>query len=359
MKKLFQNVLFISLIITSQLAIAQVDNYAKNSKLFDDEELRFENELKTNPDSAEVYWKHGNVTASFTFNAQKDAWKYFEKALSFDSSKVIYFVDYGKYLQTMKYYSAAKILYARALKIFPEDNDLLYGAKSTENYLSANQKITQLSDYGKAPNPLHPKAPDYAKVIDFDNLIAQTTDKKSEYNYDKLIEKFIKGTELSDAQVYMLLIGFTQKPEYNPYTAEADVVFKLNDEKKFTEAITEANKLLETNPILPALYKELIYAHRNLGDEERAEENLKKLHSILNAMLYTGDGSCDKPYVTLWLKEEYTLLKYLDYKKTGAVDITTCAGLMADKIHVTHITTNQKSEICFNTYLIFKEMMEK
>lgn len=341
------------------MAFAQVDNYAKNSKLFDDEEMRFENERKINPDSAEVYWKHGNVTASFTFNAQKNAWKYYEKALSFDSSKVIYFIDYGKYMQTMQYYVDANTMYKRALNIFPNDKDLLEGSKNVENILSQYQKNALLSDFGKAPTSGHPKAPDYAKIVDFDNLVDQTTSKKSEFYYDKLIEEFVKGKQLSDEQVYMLLIGFTQKKEYNPYTTEADIVFELNDEKKFSEAITKAEELLKTNPLLPALYKELIYAHRNLSNDALAEDYLKKLHSILNAMLYTGDGSCDKPYVALWLKEEYTILKYLGYKKTGAVDITTCAGLMADKIQVTNITTNEKSEICFNTYLIFKKAMDK
>ena len=41
-------------------------------------------------------------------------------------------------------------------------------------------------------------------------------------------------------------------------------------------------------------------------------------------------------------KKIRTYSKYLGFKKTGAVDITTCAGLMADKIQVTNITTNEK-----------------
>ena len=57
----------ILLLSIGQFGYGQVDNYAKNSKLFDDEQTRFENEQKINKDSAEVYWKHGNVTASFTF----------------------------------------------------------------------------------------------------------------------------------------------------------------------------------------------------------------------------------------------------------------------------------------------------
>lgn len=47
---------------------------------------------------------------------------------------------------------------------------------------------------------------------------------------------------------------------------------------------------------MPSLYKELIYAYRKKGNQTLADISLK-MQSILNAMLYTGDGTCEKPYV--------------------------------------------------------------
>lgn len=347
------------LVLVGQIAYGQVDNYAKNSKLFDDEQKRFEKELKKNKDSAEVYWKHGNVTASFTFNAQKEAWKYYEKAISIDSSKAIYFVDYGKYLNEMGYISDAKILYERGLRIFPTNEELKIGLENIDKRISKNEENKRLSNFGKAPTTGHPKASDYSKITDFENLATQTKDEKSPFFYKDLLAKFNADNVLTDEQVYMLLIGFAQQDNYKPYTQEADQVYELNSQERFDEAISKATELLKTNPLLPALYKELIFAYRKKGNQTLADNCQNKLQSILNAMLYTGDGTCDKPYVAFWVREEYTLLKYLDFKKTGRVNTGTCAGQMADRIEATNLTTNDKSEICFNIMLIFKKTMGK
>jgi|GEM_PF-1388095 len=112
--------------IAWQFAFAQaVDNYARNSKISDDENVRFENELKTNKDEAEVYWKHANILAGFTFNAYKTAGKYYEKAISIDRSKVIYFVDYINYLHLkLEDNEKARQVCRKALKLFPEDTTL-------------------------------------------------------------------------------------------------------------------------------------------------------------------------------------------------------------------------------------------
>lgn len=116
------------IILVGQIVNGQVDNLSKNSKLFDDEQSRFESELKTNKDSAEVYWKHANVTANFTFIAQKDAWKFYKRAIEIDSSKVIYFIDYGKYLhETIRAFDAATDIYNKGLRLFPDNKELNNG----------------------------------------------------------------------------------------------------------------------------------------------------------------------------------------------------------------------------------------
>lgn len=347
------------LMLVGHIAHGQVDNYAKNSKIFDDEQKRFEKELKKNKDSAEAYWKHGNVMATFTFNAQKDAWKYYEKAISIDSSKVDYFIDYGKYLNEMGYLNDAKILYERGLRIFNADEELKKGFENVKQKVLKVEENKRFSSFGKAPTNGRPKATDYSKITNFENLAKQTMDEKSPFFYKNLLTKFNANSELTDEQVYMLLIGFAQQDAYNPYTQEADQVYELNSQGKFDEAITKANELLRTNPLLPALYKELIFAYRKKDNEINADNCLKKLQSILNAMLYTGDGTCDRPYVAFWVREEYTLLKYIDCKKTGRVNSGTCAGQMADKIEVTNLKTKDKTEICFNIWLIFKKTIDK
>lgn len=351
-------VLVITLLI-AQNSYGQVDNYQKNAKTYDDEQERFERELRKNKDSAEVYWKHGNAVASFTFNARREAWKHYEKALSIDSSRVAYFIDYGTYLHEMSNFKDARLIYERALRLFPMNETLLKDAEIVEKNIAIIEENKKISNYGSAPTSGHPKATDYSKVIDFENLIKETKNAQSPFYYDILLKNFNADTELSDEQMYMLLIGFTQQENFQPYARRAEEVYNLNDEGKFDEAINKANELLKNNPLLPSLYKELIWAYRKKNNYEAANTYLKKLHNILNAMLYTGDGTCERPYVAFWVQEEYTLLKYLNYKKTGNVSVSNCAGQMADIIEVTNLDTKENSTICFNTELIFKNVMGK
>jgi pentatricopeptide repeat protein len=110
---------------------------------------------------------------------------------------------------------------------------------------------------------------------------------------------------------------------------------------------------------MPSLYKELIYAYRKKGNPELADRYLKRMQTILNAMLYSGDGTCESPYVSFWVREDYTLLKYLNYTRTGRVDIGNCAGQLSDKISVMNLTTKEETTVCFNISMIFHKTMGK
>lgn len=349
-------ILFFMLFVN--LASGQSDNYAKNKKTFEEEQKRFEDELKLNKDSAEVYWKHANVMAKFTFNAQKSARKFYEKSISIDSSKVAYFIDYGRYLNDMEQVQGAKALYERGLKIFPWNEQLKKGLGLANQNLLIIEENKRLASFGKAPTN-QSKASDYSKITDFENLESQTKDRKSPFFYKSLLDKFNNDQELSDEQVYMLLIGFTLQKDYMPYGDISQEIFKLIDLGKFDEAIKKANNLMKTNPLVPSLYKEIIFALRKINEKALAEKYQRKLQIILNAMLYTGDGTCTRPYVTFWVNEEYTLLKYLDCKRTGSQRLTNCAGNMADALEAVNLTTNTTTEMFFNVTPVFKKMTGK
>jgi tetratricopeptide (TPR) repeat protein len=243
MKPIITLLSLIFFLCAGHIVIGQaVDNLAKNTKTYDDEQARFESELRTNMDSAEVYWKHAKVMASFTFNAQRDAWKYYEKSLAIDSSRVECFVDYGKYLEDIGYQNDARILYTRALKVFPSNVALHQGKENVDKGIEKSEMNKQLSGFGKAPVSGHPKASDYSKVTDFENLAKQTKSKKSKFYYRSLLNMFNADAELTDEQAYMLLIGFTEQKAYKPYSLDGDVIFKLNSEENFDEAISKARR---------------------------------------------------------------------------------------------------------------------
>jgi tetratricopeptide (TPR) repeat protein len=341
-------------ILVREIANGQVNDYEREMKLINDENVRFENELKENVDSAEVYWKHANITTQFTFH-RIDAWEFYQKAISIDSSKVQYFIDYGKHLIGMNDLYIARRLYKRGIRLFPSNNDIKIGLDEVSKLISENEENVKLSHFGNAPTLGHTKSSEYSKVTDFVNLAKLTTDEKSPFFYKDLLAKFNANFELNDEQVYMLLIGYTQQEAYDPYTQEVDQITQLNIPEKRKEAISKAIELLKTNPLSTELYKELIFAYRKMGNMELADSYQKKLQRILNASLYTGDGTCDRPYVVFWVREEYTLLKYLDLNRTGAIYMGNCAGQMSDKFLVTNMTTQEKTNIHFNTTLILSK----
>ena len=185
------------ILLASTVINAQVDNMAKNGKLMDEEKQRFEKELASGVDSAVAFWNHANVLASFTFNAQKTAWKFYEKALEKDSSKVIYFVDYAKYLHKMQYTSSTAKLLARALPLFPDNEELLAIDKEVKKKTEEENKIKEWSDIGRAPEKGNEKTTSHSKLSDFEKLIEERHDKQSPFFYDELIRKFDQNLTLS------------------------------------------------------------------------------------------------------------------------------------------------------------------
>jgi tetratricopeptide (TPR) repeat protein len=178
--------------VTWQLAFTQaVDNYARNSKLLQDENTRFEDELKTNKDKAEVYWRHANALAAFTFNAYKTAGQFYEKAISIDQSKVVYYIDYINYLHLkLEDDERARQVYRKAVKLFPENQDLKNGIDNLSNSqtnldsLKTREKFKETSMYYTPNSPI-------AQIM----YVAGETEFKSG-NYKKSVSCYLKALEL-------------------------------------------------------------------------------------------------------------------------------------------------------------------
>lgn len=138
---------------------------------------------------------------------------------------------------------------------------------------------------------------------DFDNILKETKNQKSDIYYDTLLERYHKtDTTLTGKQLVSLLIGFTGNKNYKPYKdiEFSTNLYKLNDEQKFDQVIKDGNEFLKTHPFdLKTLY-ETSYAYHNKGDEASAENCLIKAMLIFKAMIYAGDGkSIDAPAFAL------------------------------------------------------------
>lgn len=138
---------------------------------------------------------------------------------------------------------------------------------------------------------------------DFENILKESKNKNSDFNYEKLLPRFnTNDTTLTDKQMLSLLIGFTNNIHYKPYK---DLEFrrnlyKLNDDKKFDEAIKEGNQFIINQPFDLKTLFELSYAHHKKGDQKLADAYLMKATMIFKAMIYSGDGkSIDSPMFAL------------------------------------------------------------
>ncbi|MGG9963522.1 DUF4919 domain-containing protein [Ferruginibacter sp. SUN106] len=128
---------------------------------------------------------------------------------------------------------------------------------------------------------------------DFKIILAKTKDAGSNLFYDKLLKRFqADDSTLTRPEILSLLIGFTDKPAYKPYTVlETErLIYKLNDDGKFKAAHDTAVILLKTYPLSYQGLKELSYSYSKLDKADSAEYTLNLVAKIMSAMMYSGDG---------------------------------------------------------------------
>jgi hypothetical protein len=128
---------------------------------------------------------------------------------------------------------------------------------------------------------------------DFNTILAKTKDPKDKLNYDKLLTRFkTNDTTLTNAEVLALLIGFTVKPEYKPYThlKEEKAVYDLNAEGKYDEGLVKANEFLATHPFSVKVIFERSFSYYKARMTDSAKIFASQGYKIFNAMKYSGDG---------------------------------------------------------------------
>jgi hypothetical protein len=94
-----------------------------------------------------------------------------------------------------------------------------------------------------------------------------------------------------------------------------------------------------------------------MGENEMADRYQRRAQRLYEAMIFTGDGTCDKPYITLTTTEEYGLISYLGLYSTGAQALVTCNGAHADQLSVED-DDEKKDELYFDVRLLFKKLRE-
>lgn len=154
---------------------------------------------------------------------------------------------------------------------------------------------------------------DFVYHRDFKDLLLKSKDKSSEYFYPKLLERFYSNdSTLTNKDIIALQIGFTASKEYKPYETikqEREILDLISD-KKYEQAIIECDKLLKTNPVNFTALIEKGFAYMKLKKSD-ASIHKGRTMKIIHSIMWSGDGTIDRPYFVLSPIDGQTLIIYI------------------------------------------------
>jgi hypothetical protein len=128
---------------------------------------------------------------------------------------------------------------------------------------------------------------------DFAKILKMSQNPESKLNYDKQIQRFHENdTTLTDYEMLALLIGFTDKDVFKPYSylRPERKIYRLNGAGKFKEALELSDSLLSIVPFSAMALIEKSYSYYKLGDNDSASFYSWKFYKIMRAMAITGNG---------------------------------------------------------------------
>lgn len=338
--------------------VSQKGEDKKNEKISRAENKRYEKDLGEHPNSAAPHWRHANIVGAFNFKEAEEAWRYYDKALKIDSTNAAIWSDFGDYLlkvhQDMR---TSLTLYERALNLEP-DNKILQGKvdELTKN-IEQIQETVRLRSIGRSAYRKIDHGIKYSVISNFDSLQAITINPESPYSYEKLLKRFLEDDLLNEWETYLLCLGYATTETYSPYSDVSSDLYKDNKAGNYDKTLAREQELLTKNPVSASLYRELMYAHRRKGENEIADRYQRRAQRLYEAMIFTGDGTCDKPYITLTTTEEYALISYLGLYSTGEQALMTCNGAQTDRLSIED-RDEKTGELYFDVRLLFKKMGE-
>jgi tetratricopeptide (TPR) repeat protein len=356
-----KNVLLFMLLLAACMGFAKNDkNAQKAERMVEKEEERFQKELDKMPNSAVPYVNHADRLAEFPTEAPR-AGSFYALALRFDSTNAGIYKNYGKYLleKTRSVYDAKKML-QKSLSLKPDDeatNKLLETALKAVAALEAEEKLHDFGTvYIKELNP----AINYKAATNFDSLQRMCEDALSKWNYSKLLNRYLADdTSLTPEEMYLLSVSFAKQTDYNPFRYTDITTLRMIAAHSVDTAIKKGYELIATNPLNPSLNREMMYYYRKKNDTVMAQKFRKRIQQYFNGMLFSGNGTCDKPYVCLWAKEEYNFLTYIGQKATETHYMGNCQHQMVEIIEAVDPAVQKNVPQYFNVALIYRQAAGK
>ncbi len=332
----------------------------RQKKIIAKEEHHYQKEHRRDPQGAMPYLRHADNLAIYKQDNEKVIY-FYKLALSADSANSAVYKDYGKYLfEKLQSIDEAKEMFTKGLSLAGNDDQLKKYMESVNKIIEKRDADNKLRDFGKVHIRELSAASDYKSISNIDSLKLITADPGNAYNYQQLLERFLADDEsLTPQEMYMMIIGYSQQKVYSPFNYNDIYELRILASRDLDTAINRGIELTHSNPLNPSLYRELMYFHRKKDEQALADKYMHRIQQYFNGVLYSGKGSCDRPYISLWAKEEYNFITYLGYKSADSHSMGNCAGQMAEIIDVTDPNTHAADKINFNVKLIYLQATGK
>ncbi len=161
------------------------------------------------------------------------------------------------------------------------------------------------------------------REIDFDKIKQETLDKNSRYYYPKLVRSFKSNDTIMNFEAYRnLYYGFVFQEDYDPFrktTFEGEkeieeLYYKQDLSREECNVIEKyAIQALDDNIFNIDQLNYYIYALKHKKKYARAAVRQYRLDKLIAAIMSSGRGTEEEPWVVLFLEHEYNLINFLGY----------------------------------------------
>lgn len=359
MKPYFIFVWFLLIVATNGLAKDGKDD-KKNQKAVEKEENLFDKNLRKNPNSAGPYLEHANNLAAMPSESAR-AGAFYDLALKMDSASAEIYKDYGIYLSDrMHAYSKAKELLMKAIALSAGDAETRTHIDAINKIIAVQEGENKLRDFGTSAVKEKNPGGNAAALNKFDSLKGLALTTGNPYYYHALLKRFLTDDRSLNAEdMFMLILGYSAQPTYNAFSYNDINEMKMKASGNIDDGISFGLELVKVNPLNPTLNRELMYYYRKKDHPAEADKYLRRVQQFFNGVLWSGNGSCERPYISLWSKEEYNFLTFIGFKATETHYMGQCASHMAEIIDAVNLSTQKTEPVHFNVGLIYMQTVGK
>ncbi len=201
------------------------------------------------------------------------------------------------------------------------------------------------------------------KKVDFEKIREEISDPNSKYYYPKLMSSYLSNDTVLDFEGYRhLYYGYTFQEDYNPFRESefSQEIEPLYYKKEFTRAECDsiekfAEKTLNDNIFDFRQMNFYIFALREKKKLARASIRQYRLNHLVAAILSSGSGTKESPWVVISPNHEYDLLNFLGYVATDYKELDN----KIDYITVNKVSKKSPEGFYFDASRIFEVANEK